>query len=367
MSWYNPGNIFGHALNAAQNTVEYGSLHAPKSVTTPDIGTQMTGNFGGAPANSIGTAGDFGGAPAPTTSQATPADVSASGGGTGGGAAGGTSGGGTGGGAAGGTSGGGTPASNTNANGGQSNFTDLFNGAVGTLQNSYNTLFGNGQPGQGAYGQAAGQAAANVQGNYANQQEQLGQSFAQSQNQLPWELVGRGAGSSSFADNAIQNAGQNYTTSNQGIETNEAKDLADIQRQEQGAANQYSTYLNPNNAGSFTNPQFLAMLNNAPSYIQSEDLSNVNNDNANLAYTQGANTPMSTAISQLQQNPSYQQGGSTNIQNILSALAGTPTTQAAQQQVVQGIAGNPNNPQTPSNFTNYWNTLPQNQQQPAGA
>jgi hypothetical protein len=360
MSWYNPGDIFGKAANVAGDAVR-GVEHA--------VGLGL-GNSPTNVLNLAATGQGFQQSPmqldanvVPATSSNTPGNAMAAGTGTGGGAAGG---GGT---TSGGTGTSGTPAPGTNANGGNANFTDLFNGAVGTLQNSYNNLFGNGQPGQGIYGQAAGQAAGNVQGNYANQQQQLGNSYAQSQNQLPWELVGRGAGSSSWADNNINAAQQNYNTSNQGIQTNEAKDLANIQQQEQGAASQYGTYLNPNNPGSFTNPQFLAMLNNAPSYIQSEDLSNVNNDAANLAYTQGVNTPMSTAIAQLQQNPSYQQAGSTNIQNILSALAGTPTTQAAQQQILQGIAGNPNNPSTPSNFTNYWQTLPQNQNQtqPAGS
>ncbi len=136
--------------------------------------------------------------------------------------------------------------------------------------------------------------------------------------------------------------------------------MANIAQQESGIKNQYGGYLN-----AFNNPDFQSMLGNAPSYIQSEQYGNVLNDLANAQYTQGVNTPMSQAITGLQNNPSYQQTGSGNIGNALTALAGTPTTQAAQNQIAQGIIGNPTNQQTPSVWNNFWQQLQTNPNAPA--
>jgi len=350
----------GHAINAGNDLIDYGSLHAPS--TTP-VGGYMAGTGPNSLGVALVNAGNAIG------NNATPADVSASGGGTGGGAAS-TGGGGsvlgtsttntanTGTGT--GTSTGTGTTSGTNANGGNANFLNaMFLPALGNLQSAYTTLFGNGQPGQGQYGQAAGQAAGNVQQNYQSQQNQLSDSYAQAQNQMPWELVGRGAGSSSWADNNINNAQQQYGNSLQGLNAGETKDLGSIAQAENQAQGQYSGYLN-----AFNNPAFQAALNNSDEYYQNSQYGSLLQDLANAQGTEGAQTPLPTAVAQLQNNPSYVQSGSGNIASALQNLAGTPTTQAAQNQIAQGIVGNPTNP-TSSIWSNYWQQLQQNPNTPA--
>lgn len=233
-------------------------------------------------------------------------------------------------------------------------FMGLYQGAIGQLQNAYNGLFGANGAGGGQFDQAVGQAAGNIQKGYQAQANTLGANYAQAQNQMPWELVGRGANSSSWADNNLNYAQQQFQNSNQQLQSSEQKDLAGLQQQEAGIKGQYGGYL----AG-YNNPQYQAMLQNAPSYIQSEALNNALQQLGNLQYTQGSNTPISQAIGGLQQNPSYQDQGGANIQNALKALAGSPTTQAAQNQIAQGIYSNPSNPQSQGYWQNYWQQLQQ--------
>ncbi len=216
-------------------------------------------------------------------------------------------------------------------------------------------MFGNGQPGQGIYGQAVGQAAGNIQSGYQGQQNALNASYEQAQNQMPWELVGRGAGNSSWADNNLGYANQQYNSSNQQLGAAEQKDLAGLEGQEQGIENQYGTEMSQ-----YNNPQYQAALNQDPAYVQSEILNSLNQNVGNLAYTQGANTPISQSIAQLQQNPSYTQTGSGNISGALQALAGSGAPTAVQNQVASGILGNPTNPQGNNVWSNYWQQLQQN-------
>ena len=243
-----------------------------------------------------------------------------------------------------------------NANGGSTSFlSNLFNPALQTLTSAYSSLFGNGQPGQGIYGQAVGQAAGNIQSGYQGQQNALNASYEQAQNQMPWELVGRGAGNSSWADNNLGYANQQYNSSNQQLGAAEQKDLAGLEGQEQGIENQYGTEMSQ-----YNNPQYQAALNQDPAYVQSEILNSLNQNVGNLAYTQGANTPISQSIAQLQQNPSYTQTGSGNISGALQALAGSGAPTAVQNQVASGILGNPTNPQGNNVWSNYWQQLQQN-------
>jgi|ERR1039458_2045997 hypothetical protein len=340
MSWYNPGDIFGHAANAVAD-VGKGLVSGTEAAL---------GNTSNEFKNAAGQVAGLGNA-----------DLMASGGGTGGGKSGGAK-------AApaqstlqtsstpnnnanltGTSSTPAAPANGLNANGGSSTFLqDQFLPVLGQLQSAYNGLFGNGQPGQGEYGQAAGAEAANVAANYGNQQQALSNSFGQSQAQLPWEYAGQGVGQSSYAQNAENFASNAYNTGVQGIQTGQTADQAHIQQAENAAQGQYSGYL-----GLYNNPVLQKALQNSDEYYQNSQYGALAGDLVSAQQMAGQQTPLPTAVAQLASNPSYQQKGSTQLQNQLNSVNQLPTSTAAQNQISAGIAGNPNNPQGTSLYSPY--------------
>lgn len=333
MSWYNPVSWFQNSPAPNNSTGLVGQNGNPvalpktsnsNAVSIPQLNTDVqNGNL--SPFSS-----DVSSPPATTNNVSnTPGNQMASGTGGGGGSA--------------------------NANGGSNSFLPTFQGALNTIQGAYNGLFGQGgQP--GTYDNAVGSANANVQQGYQAQANSLGGQYAQASNQMPWELVGRGAGNSSWADNNINYANQQFNNSNQQLAANEQADLAKNISAENQAKSTYGQDIK-----NWNDPQFQAMLANAPSYVQSEQYSNEQQALANLAGTAGANQPIPAELAQLNRNPTYQQQGGTNIGAALQALANTPTTTAAQNQIAQGIIGNIANPGV---WSNYWQQVQQNPNTP---
>jgi hypothetical protein len=250
--------------------------------------------------------------------------------------------------------------SDTNTNGGQSDFTGIFNNSLGQIQNAYNSLFGS-NGGTGTYQSAVGSAAANLQNGYADQQGNLNAAYEQSQNQLPWELVGRGANSSSWADNNVNNAQQQFNNSTGQLNSAEAGSLAGLSSQE--AQNQA---LYQQDIANWNNPQFQAMLNTMPAYEQSEQYSNLQQAQANLAGTAGANQSIPAELANIQNTPVYQQQGGAALGQQLQALANSGAPTSTQQQIGSALTANQTNPDN-SVWTNYFQTLQNNPQTPLPA
>lgn len=338
------GNFLGSAAAAAGNAVRAGEHYVGLGLgqSPTDVLNQYANGTALMNSKPVSYNAPSGGA--------TPADVSASGGGTGGGAAGGSTGG---------TSGAAPATPATNANGGQSNFASTtFGGVLGQIQNAYNGLFGtNGQ--QGTYQNALGSAEGNLAQNYGAQQSALDANFGQAQNQMPWELVGRGANNSSWADNNVNYAQQQQQNSTNQLNANEQSAQAGLVGQMNQTQGQYGADI-----ANYNSPTYQSYLNQAPSYIQGEEYSQAAQNLANLAGTAGANQSIPAELQQIQNIPAYQQTGGNAIASQLQALAGSPTTQAAQNQIAQGIVGNPTNPGAPSVWSNYYQQLQQNPNTP---
>lgn len=159
---------------------------------------------------------------------------------------------------------------------------------LGQYNDYYNTLYGNGQPGQGVYGQGVQNSINALQAQYLPNFGQIANQAQTGSHALDWQNLANGTGASSFAGQEQQDLANNAANAGAGLAaseqsqmqnaaTNAAQTIGSANTQKtlnnqqvqllqntygnpQGAADPMAAYEINNTIGQFTNPQGLPAM-----------------------------------------------------------------------------------------------------------
>ena len=325
----------GHALNAGQNLMDYGSLHAPAGATQ-DYGTSLINSARSDPSNPR-TFIDLAGNNYQQAQHAQPVKSNSSqpqngyvlGASTNTPNTGANTGGATGSSSA-------APASNP--------YFSQFQNYLGSLTGAYNSLFGD----NGQFAQQAQSRENADNANYGSQKDALQNQYAQSSELLPGMYGARGIGSSSYAEDAKNYADKTFNDNMSQIGNAQTNDLAAIEAAKNGQIAQGKQTLQ--NYQFYNNP---ANFNNLSSYQQAGELGDIQNQLTSARGLQGSTGSNAAFLSGIA--APVQNQGTAQLQAQLSALAGSPTTAAAQNQIATGLINNSQlNPQQQQAAQGYW-------------